>query len=515
MNHISLPHIYSSGMILQRAQAINITGIGPSEESLTATFNGEQVTVKINRKGKFTLTFPAMDAADDLTMQFFINDELIHEITHIGIGEVWLAGGQSNMNLRLKFDQTFQEQPEAVLANLADENIRFYEAPRIFVDESPEAEQLRDQASWRQLTAENAPDVSAIAYYFSRQLTTQFPGIPVAFIWLAVDGTTASAWTSERALRQNPILKRIYLDGYDKVLANYEAGEYEQHLVNEANKIATHPNWDEFWDDVYAGKVPHDELENQFVSDPNLFGDSWLGPASENRPHVLFDNIVAPIICFPIKGLLWYQGESDDPHSEAYDILLTALINDWRNRWQAQFPVILMQLAPFHHWFGTFNGMPFPLLRARQQVVANTVPNVFLTNVIDAGDRWDVHPKDKKTAAKRFLLAALDGVYQTIHRGLPAQIEAVELDDQHTLSLTFDQPLQTTSADLADLLDVYLNGKLTAYHYELDGYTLTLSFTQEVPHDTNINIQYQEIDYSVAILHNENCVPVGPFTINL
>jgi sialate O-acetylesterase len=113
---------------------------------------------------------------------------------------------------------------------------------------------------------------------------------------------------------------------------------------------------------------------------------------------------------FPLRGFLWYQGESDDVRASVYGTVLKRLIECWRNLWDEKLPFLLVALAPFGRWVSA-TGERFPLLRQQQETISKTVEAVWLASSSDAGMEWDVHPKHKKPIGTRLALLARGHIY--------------------------------------------------------------------------------------------------------
>jgi sialate O-acetylesterase len=135
----------------------------------------------------------------------------------------------------------------------------------------------------------------------------------------------------------------------------------------------------------------------------------------QDTPSALFNAMINPLVPYAIKGCLWYQGESNtNPASSAYDYrrLLPALIIDWRARWgEGNFPFYIVQLANY----GVPQSQPsegnWAILRESQNVAAAAVPNTGVAVLIDIGDGNNIHPHNKREAARRLTLLALNRTY--------------------------------------------------------------------------------------------------------
>lgn len=130
-------------------------------------------------------------------------------------------------------------------------------------------------------------------------------------------------------------------------------------------------------------------------------------PNNPNRPSVLFNAMINPIIPFGIKGAIWYQGESNASRAQQYRTLLPTMITDWRTRWgQGDFTFLIVQLANFMPRESAPADTAWAQLREAQAMTAAALPKTGLALAIDIGDAKDIHPKNKQEVGRRLALAA-------------------------------------------------------------------------------------------------------------
>jgi sialate O-acetylesterase len=142
------------------------------------------------------------------------------------------------------------------------------------------------------------------------------------------------------------------------------------------------------------------------------------GAGNKNSPHIQFDSRVAPLIPYAIRGVLWYQGESNTGDPATYRRLLPRLIRDWRSAWgQGDFPVLLAQLTSHHQPHAEPCTSAWAAIR-EAQLAALAEPATGLAVTIDAGDADDIHPRDKRTVGLRLARWALADIHG--HGGEPS-----------------------------------------------------------------------------------------------
>ncbi len=135
--------------------------------------------------------------------------------------------------------------------------------------------------------------------------------------------------------------------------------------------------------------------------------DNSFGVGCPNSPHILFDSMIAPLIPYAIRGVIWYQGESNAGEAERYGRLMRDLIECWRRRWgQGDFPFLQVLLAGYRKEADFEEESTWPLIREAQQSVAEATGN-RTASALDLGEAADIHPHRKAEVGERLAVAAL------------------------------------------------------------------------------------------------------------
>lgn len=389
--------LFSDGAVLQRGQKIPVWGTARDGEKITVDFQGQKVSTTAVA-GKWSVQLDPLTAGGPFTMTF-IGDKTV-AIKDLLVGEVWLASGQSNMNLTLAQLPTLTEEaPKANYPQIRTFKVKFTASV------SPRNEAV---GSWMTCSPETAKDFSAVGYYFARDLHRQL-GVPIGFIHSALGATPAESWTSLEGLESQPELKD-HADVVKGKIASYDAdvAAYPAKLAEYQAKLA---EWM-----ATVGKEHEEKLKawNEAVEKAKAAGETppkQPRPASRrpNEPHppdgaptspaVLFNGMIHPLIPYGVKGVIWYQGESNRDKSTQYRTLFPAMITDWRARWkQGDIPFLYVQIAPW--------GGMFPEIREAQFLTLDKVKNTAMTVTTDVGDAEDIHPRIKEPVGKRLALAA-------------------------------------------------------------------------------------------------------------
>lgn len=393
--------VFGDNMVLQRSKPLNIFGTGGDGTKITVSISGENPakTSAVVKNGRWIAVLPPQKRQEnvELTITDGVDTKVFY---NIAIGEVWLAGGQSNMELELQTCNSGEES----LANDITPDVRFYYTMKKTVGEEDFFECER-QMGWNDFSnKESARHWSAIGYYFAKELSERL-GVVVGIIGCNWGGTSASAW-----------LKREYADGetavyfedYDKAAAGKTEEQLkrdyrdyqEYHAAWEKKSVeyyttAENPTWDGCLE--YCG-------ENKYPGPAS--------PINPMSPGVLHESMVQRIAPFTLTGVLWYQGESDDHRPDMYHKLLPQLLRCWRDDWNDDGLFFVIGQLPMHRWEADPDFKHWCKIREAQAQVCRTVKNTSLAVLIDCGEFSEIHPKDKITPAHRFLLSALHDYYK-------------------------------------------------------------------------------------------------------
>jgi sialate O-acetylesterase len=369
---VKLPSILSSHMVLQRDRPIHIWGWANPGEKVSASLRAAKADTTADAIGSFSLYLPPEPAGGPYSLTVSASNRIT--LDDVLIGDVWLASGQSNMEMPLRgFDGAPVKNGAAEIAAASHPHIRLLNVPHKSADIP-----LRNvDASWTACTPETAANFSAVAYFFGRELAGRFD-VPIGLIDSTWGGTVVEAWISLTGISSDPGLMPVFATrahmmqpqaDMDAILA-FEARE------TEAARKAGKP----------LPKFP------------------WHPDPASWAPAGLFNAMIAPLTPYPIKGAIWYQGESNSriAFAPTYARAFPALIADWRSQWhQGSFPFLFVQISSF----ASDLTESWPTIREAQRrtlFVANTAMAV----TIDIGDPENVHPADKQTVAARLALGA-------------------------------------------------------------------------------------------------------------
>ena len=392
--------VFSDNMVLQQGKNIRVFGEGENGEEVIVTFCG-QTTKTIVQQNKWMAILPPLKAGNGYEMKLFCKEEEIR-FQNIAIGEVWLAGGQSNMEFELQNCTGGQD----MMKNDSSPNVRFYYTQKkAYMDNS--FIETEKATGWEEFGSKGTGCWSAVGYIFAKELAARL-GVTVGIIGCNWGGTSASCWVDKDSLER------------DKDLSTY-LSEYETAILgkSEEQQIAEYTEYEEFrkiWEPK-CNKLYEERPDIGWDEINEILGDSrYPGPlncANPYRPTGLYNTMIKRIAPYTLKGVIYYQGESDDHKPRFYEKLLTNLISCWRTTFKdLELPFLFVQL-PIHRYKQDPDFKNWCLIREAQMNIYKTIKNTGIAVALDCGVYNDIHPKNKQLIGERLALQAFCQVYKT------------------------------------------------------------------------------------------------------
>ena len=366
---LSLSPMFTDHMVLQRERPVKINGRADAWEEVSVSFAGKKIIDTADAAGRWLAEFPPMEAGGPHELLVSAGETI--QIRDIFVGEVWLCSGQSNMAFPMEREMHFNEEidrtsvPEIRLFNF---NATAWPSSRAFTREEMEEINRGDYflpGPWKSCSPESVKDFSAVAYYFGRELYDN-TGVPIGLIHNAVGGSNTESWISRRTLEFHPEFTTMLEDW----LHNEQVQEWCRKRAGENLQDATGQN-----------------QQHPFA------------------PSYLFSTGIVPLKDFGIRGVIWYQGESNAEQIEQHEKLFSTLVSDWRSYLKnREMPFYYVQLS-------SLNRETWPEFRDSQRRLMRQIPNTGMAVCSDIGHPTDVHPRNKKDVGLRLSLWAIAEVY--------------------------------------------------------------------------------------------------------
>jgi sialate O-acetylesterase len=396
---LSLAPLFSDYVVFQRDKPIRIWGTA-KELPVTVTIGGNSVTVTPER-GAWSAELPALAAAEQVPVKVQSGGETI-TLAHAAVGEVWIAGGQSNMEWPLRYDYEWK----TIIPQANDPLLRFYDEPHVSYEGQEKEDDYSHTGFWRTFNPGDAPWFSAVGTYFGLDLRKAL-NVPVGIVGCNWGGTSAACWMPEAYL-QTPTLRQ-YLTDSEKSCAALDMKTYREQYRAQITR-AWPPEAMELMEQINRGELPFETLMERFKDAPPPPMPLPVGPMDPYRPVALYDLMLKKVAPVSARGIIWYQGETDQTYPQLYEELLTAMIRAWRELFGEALPFLEVQLAPYEG-LGPQDGPNFPGVRDAQARVAKKVAGVWMASIMDVGAKKDIHPKQKRQVGERLALLARGKVY--------------------------------------------------------------------------------------------------------
>ncbi|HEY0759028.1 MAG TPA: sialate O-acetylesterase [Acidisarcina sp.] len=508
---VRLPHILSDHAVLQRDAPIHLWGWSDAGETITAHFHAQTRTAQANRYGEWTMWLMPEKAGGpyDLTIQGSAPalaatggataapastpaaplDAAAMSSTGSGaapavtvadllVGDVWFASGQSNMEMPLSgFPNS------AVLKNADQEIASAANQPQMRLllveHDSPDVPLDDIHATWTLCSPETAAKFSAVAYLFGREISSR-EHVPVGLIDATWGGTPVESWIS--------------LDGLAADASLMPAFAARARFADEQSRMS-----------LIIAEEHREDAAARAAGQPVPKHPWHPGPASWN-PSGLYNGLIAPATPYTIKGVIWYQGETNSAPDRApqYVRLFPAMIADWRQKWhQGDFPFLYVQISSFNS-----PGENWGIIRDAQRRTLS-IANTGMAVSLDAGEFDNVHPADKQTVAARLALAARRMVYgEAVEYSGPLFRQAT-LEDRG-IRVWFDHAAGLTSKG-GPLRGFEVAGEDAHYvtaTATISGSSVLVSSPVKEP----VYVRYAWSSFTDANLYNQAGLPAATFT---
>lgn len=377
---VTLAELFSDRMVVQRDRPIPVWGKAPAGRMVSATFAGQTQSARADGEGRWMVRFdplPANGKGEELVVRTDAEDPPLI-LRDILVGDVWLCSGQSNMHFRM----AGVENAAAEIKQAVNPSVRFFNVKEQFAREPMEDA----PGKWLALSAENSGSCSAVACYFGLSLQRHLE-VPIGLVVSAVGGTRIESWmrpeTLEATGESRSLVEKwekISPEEFERIAVEYRSFQYKRDKV--------HPKA------VQAARERGEPAPPAPVM-PKL--------RCHDCPGALHHGMISPLQPMPIRGVIWYQGESNSGQPEAYRKLLPAMIDDWRGVWGKELPFLFVQIAPHRN--------THPAFREAQQRIWESTPRTGMVVTLDVGDAANIHPTRKRPVGERLALSARSVAY--------------------------------------------------------------------------------------------------------
>lgn len=467
---LKLPMLYGENMVLQRNETISFNGSANYNEIVAVQFDNETKQVEADFNGHWKIDFQPRKAGGPYKLEFTTATKTL-EINKVYIGEVWLASGQSNLDFKVRD----MESADTVLKDSINPNVFLFSmdgkalSGKKFTNEelqNSNADSYFKNSGWTTSSAENPEDFSAIAYAFAYNIQKEL-NVPVGIINNAIGGSPIQSWISRESMEQ----KHETVD-----------------LLNDTHLNPMVDSW----------------VAERIVLNMEDQSKSKIRARHPYQPTILFNAGILPIRDYKIKGVIWYQGESNAEQVELHSKLFKMLVSDWRSHFNnPELPFYYVQLSSINrpNW-GAFRDSQRALLE---------IPNTGMAVSYDVGNKTDVHPRKKWVVGKRLSNIALHENYNVAIAFSGPLLDFVNVIG-NTLEVHFKHGDGLKTTNNASVTDVFVAGsdrRFVPSKAKIVKNTLVVSSSEiENPR----YVKYGYTSYSDGNLVNDSGLPASTFS---
>ncbi len=365
---VTLAPLFTDHAVLQCDKPLPVWGRAEPGEHVTVEFKGQAVGATTGNDGRWIVYLEPVPASAE-PAELVVTGKNTLKVADLLVGEVWLVGGQSNM----EWDVAHANNAAKEVAEANFPLLRHIKVEHAIADDGPH--DTAKTSGWQAATPATAGTFSAIGFFFGRDLVRKL-SVPVGIVNCTWGGTPIEAWMSGAALQGTAAWATVKV-------------RWQKDLAESVERKANWPREYEAW------KQAEEHAKATKTKNVTPYPRPNRGPGSPYAINVLFNGMMAPLQPYALRGFLWYQGESNWAQPGEYADLFPAMIRAWRAGFGlGDAPFYFVQLAAYSQGDDpTHRGWAY-LREAQTRALA--LPAVAMVTAIDIGDPKDIHPRNKQ-----------------------------------------------------------------------------------------------------------------------
>jgi sialate O-acetylesterase len=473
--NVRVPAVFSDGMVLQRDKPINVWGAADPGELIGVKIADHAAVTTADKKGRWSVILKPLPLGGPYELTVHGKTEIV--IKDVLMGEVWMCAGQSNMGL--PYRKTDFKDADTEFANHA--NIRLF---KLNSDESAFVPRTDPNVHWTAATKENVEKFSGVGMFFALDLYKAL-NIPIGMIESAHGGASLETFVSRDAIDNSNEFKSIGVNS-DNAFEVYKQAQ-EQYKTDVQTWFAN-------------GKKPKEKPEEPML--PKM-----------KQASCAYDNLVAPVAPYTMRGILFYQGEADVFLSALrYRRLFALMVQDWRNHFKdPTLPMVYVQLPNYGLKQRVPEDSDWAIMR-ETQAICRRIPYTYMVVTLDTipGADAGMHATQKKEIAHRLAAVALATQYKLAKPYASPIYDSMEVLDKK-VRIKFrnaDKGLISNSLPITGFEIAGENKRWTSAEAQVDGDSVLVS-SPRVPRPAAV--RYGWADNPTVNLYSMDKLPVSPF----
>jgi len=459
---LQLADVFQNGAVIQSGDQSKIFGRANPGELIQIDFQDHSIFAQVSEFGTWQAEFPNLSPGGPFPLTIIQGKQKI-QLDSVYVGDVWLLMGQSNMEWSYK--------PEIFSKNKSSGIFTYQFSPIVKTNNSIWNDSAQQQVNslnffnkeWLSIAVNS--DFSAVGYYFAHHLKEKIQ-VPIGLIQIAVGGAPIESFLPRMKLENDDLLVDLFKDWSQSDFVMKWVRERASINVDSTHRHPFHPSY-------------------------------------------IYESAIEPIMPFAIKGVLWYQGESNTHNPSLYRRMYPILVEHFRENYHQDLPFYFVQLPGM-------NREEWPYFREMQAKLSEEIPHNYMAVAIDLGDSLDVHPPDKREVSKRLSHLVLKNSYGAEEIGTGSTFPKKAIFQQNRIEIEFDSPrkLVTTNGRSPSGFE-WMNEKgikrTCDAKFVGNKVWIEIPIEEGVPHQ----IYYGFQPFSTLNLTDENGIPVAPFRMNV
>ena len=473
---VTLPHLFSDGVVLQREKPVFVWGWAESGEEVTVSIASpdypEQFkTTTADKSGNWSLWLDPLRVGAPVSMRVYGKTNVIN-VSDILVGDVFQISGQSNAAMSMGSCAARLPEAKEEMARVTLPQVRIFEVPWALFKDTPQTD-VPESCKWKSLSPQTNPGFAALAFYFARSLHEHL-GVPIGIVRASHAGGRAEIKMSKEALLSFEVGRKSYdasIQAYETAKAKREAEKPQQNTPD--------------------GLPPERVV---------------TGIVNGGYPSSDWNAAIAPVIRFTKRGIVWYQGEHNAGDGAKYTETLAVLLRSWREAsGDDNMPILLVQLP-------RYEAKGWPMLRESQLTAHRNTPNTGFVVTIDLGEKDNIHPVDKKEVGARLALEARRLIYNEDVSGCGPLYQNMTIEGNQAVIRftkigTGLKAVEGTSLEGFQIADSKRN--FLPAHAQIVGNTVVVQ-SPEITHPEAVRYLWESFPTTVSLFSNEG-LPASPF----
>lgn len=472
----TLAPVFSDSMVFQANKPIKIFGSCKKGTELVVSFPHQEVKIK-TKEDAFSVEIAPMNITKQGFSFTVSTKKQIQTIYNCLVGEVFFIAGEANIRFPLK-DSYNPYVREIQL-------IRYFQVPRVpyLNAEKDYPKHFEFNPCWQVSNQESANPFSAIGYFISIGLFENL-NIPIGIISYSENDLSIFSLIEEKNILSSTKLRRMIVE-YQKEQEKYE---FEHEYLS-----------------IF-------EQELSYIREGSSYRTLPMGPRHFNRPGGMHQLLSAILSSYPIKAMIYYQGESDWAQVDIYDEAFRSMVDSMRRLFNdRKLPIVYVQLAGYA--YPGLDKKHMAALRNAQALCMNSSEHIYMATAIDLGDPSNVTPKDKFPIAERITNVILDKVFRIGKNTLSPSYFSYQVNKDTIVIYTQNNPLNLVSKSMQNL------GFYVSYdrvHFEackkvkIENNQIIFSGMKKVK-----MIEYGYENFPLIDIYSSNGLPLLPFSISI